>query len=180
MTTRASVFAGAAAGLLGALLFAALHALIIVPIWDRMAMGLVFGVCAGGAAGWAFAELRTGASARAGAAFGARLFATTVPAVLVAALFRTTGFMDRQRTVADATAVVLALAAGAAIGWWRQRRPRAAVAMAAAALCLTMAMGGPVPALRNTRAAGIYVAALIAALGGGALLGAIHRRVAGA
>jgi len=171
VTRRAAVATGAIAGLAGALTFAALHAVIIVPIWDRMTMGMVFGAGAGAAAGWAFAELKTPASPRSGAAFGAWLFATTIPATLAAAVFRATGFMDRQRSIADVVAVALAIAAGASVGWWRHHHWRAAVAMAAAALCLTAAMGGPVPALRNARAGGIYAAVLVASLAGGTLLG---------
>ncbi len=47
MHLRSSLIAGAIAGLLAGLAFAALHALIIVPIWDRMLMGLAFGAGAG-------------------------------------------------------------------------------------------------------------------------------------
>jgi hypothetical protein len=176
VNARAAAVAGAVAGLLGALMFATLHAIIIVPIWDRMVMGLAFGTGAGAAAGWAFGELRTEPSPRAGLAFGAWLFASTIPVTLVAAALRSSGFVEQHRDVADAIAVVLAVAGGAAIGWMRGRRARAAVSMAVAALCLTMAMGGPVPALRGARAGGIYIAVLIASLGGGALLGFISRR----
>jgi hypothetical protein len=176
MNARTAALAGAAAGLLGALVFATLHAIIIVPIWDRMTVGLVFGTGAGAAAGWAFGELRTAPSPRAGFVFGAWLFASTIPVTLVAAVLRATGFMEQHRAVADALAAVLAILGGAAIGWLRGHRLRAAVSMAVAALCLTLAMGGPVPMLRGARATGIYIAVLIAALGGGALLGFIASR----
>lgn len=176
MNPRASILTGAMAGLLGGLIFATLHAFIIVPIWNRMGMGLAFGTAAGAAAGWAYAELRSIASVRDGLVFGALLFACTVPLMLVAAALRTVGFLEQHRDSSDAIAVVLAVSGGAAIGYARGRRVRAAVAMAFASLCLNLAIGGPVPALRNTRAAGIYVAVLIAALGGGALLGFIASR----
>lgn len=43
----AAIIAGALSGVAGGLLFATLHAIIIVPIWDRMTSGLVFGAVAG-------------------------------------------------------------------------------------------------------------------------------------
>src|SRR5207247_10764360 len=57
VTARSGVMAGAVAGLAAGLTFAAAHAFIIEPIWSRMFGGLVFGIIAGAASGWAYAEL---------------------------------------------------------------------------------------------------------------------------
>jgi len=48
---REAIVAGAVGGLAAGLVFAVLHAFIIVPIWDRMMGGLVFGALAGAVAG---------------------------------------------------------------------------------------------------------------------------------
>ena len=93
----AGILAGALSGFAGALLFATLHAFIIVPIWDRMTSGLIFGAIAGAAAGWAFAEcypqaIRTRSirNVGIGAGFGALLWIAVTPV---------TGAEDRKSVV---------------------------------------------------------------------------------
>ena len=46
---RAAMLAGGIAGIGAGLTFATLHAIVIVPIWDRMTTGLVFAAVAGAA-----------------------------------------------------------------------------------------------------------------------------------
>lgn len=172
-----AVFAGAVAGLVAALFFAAAHALIIVPIWDRMTGGLAFGVGAGAVAGWAYHELygvtaqRVWSAALRGAIFGALLWLTVAPVSLVDAALRFVGFLPRYELAGVVIAVALAITSGAVWGWRGTKRKRGAVAVAAAALALTIAMGGPVPIGRSVWALGIFLAVLPAAIVAGAVVG---------
>jgi hypothetical protein len=181
---RSSLIAGALAGLAAGLLFALLHAFIIVPIWDRMIVGLLFGMGAGTAAGWAYAELSGTAPVsyspvRLGFNFGVLMFLAVLPVTLTDVVLRATGMVERHRDVTDAITVVLAILAGATAGWVRARRVRPTIAMATATLFLTMAMGGPVPVGRSMRVVEIYLAVFAAALLAGTILGALEPKVRG-
>jgi len=178
MNRRSSLVAGAVSGLLAGLLFATLHAIIIVPIWNRMMMGLMFGTVAGVAAGWAYAEIEPSeTNPRHGLTFGLLLFVAVLPVTMADAVLRGMDFTQQHRNLADALSVAIAVAGGAAIGWLRAKRVRPAIAMGAAALSLTLAMGGPVPAARNVRAAEIFLAVLVASLFGGILLAVLEPHV---
>lgn len=174
----AASLAGALSGVAGGLLFAALHAMIIVPIWDRMTSGLIFGAIAGTGIGWAFAECHpeairtmTKRSVGVGARFGALLWLAVTPVTAADALLRAVGLAPRYELLAVAVAVVLALAGGGTLGWLITHRFRGALAGAAAGLFLTVAMAGPVPVGRSTRALHIFLAVLPAAVLGGIALG---------
>lgn len=84
---RRVVIEGTIVGLVGAGSFAAVRAALILPFWDRIPGGLVQAVPAGIALAWAFDDVahargwRTGAH---GAAFGAVMFLTLVPATAFA------------------------------------------------------------------------------------------------
>jgi hypothetical protein len=176
-TVVAGILAGALSGVAGALLFATLHAFIIVPIWDRMTSGLIFGAIAGAAAGWAFAECypeairtRTNRGVGIGVRFGAFLWLAVAPVTGADASLRAAGLASRYELLAVGVAVVLALAGGAALGWLLTRRFRGALAGAAAGLLLTIAMAGPVPVGRSTRALTIFLAVFPAAVLGGIAL----------
>lgn len=178
MHRRSSLVAGAVSGLLAGLLFATLHAIIIVPIWNRMTMGLVFGIGAGTAAGWAYAEFTPhGARRRRGLTFGLLLFVAVIPVTMLDTMLRGLDFTRQHRDVADAISVAIAVTGGAAIGWLRGQRWKPAVAMGAAALSLTLAMGGPIPVARSGRAAAIFLAVLVASLFGGVVLAALEPRL---
>lgn len=170
----AGILAGALSGVAGALLFATLHAFIIVPIWDRMTSGLVFGAIAGAAAGWAFAECypdairtRTSRGVGIGARFGAFLWLAVAPVTGADASLRAAGLASGDELFAVVVAVVLALVGGAGLGWLITRRFRGALAGAAAGLLITIAMAGPVPVGRSSRAFNIFLAVLPAAVLGG-------------
>ena len=175
---RAAMLAGAIAGLSGGLAFATAHALLIVPIWDRMMGGLAFGVLAGAAAAWAFTELYPEAqatlrgSAYAGARFGGMLWLAAAPATVVDAALRSTGVAASASWLEVPVAVLMFVTAGALLG--RSRRPtrRAMIAGASATLLLGMAMAGPVPIMRSSRAFGIFLSVLPAALVAGGVVGA--------
>jgi uncharacterized membrane protein (UPF0136 family) len=173
----AGILAGALSGVAGALLFATLHAFIIVPIWDRMTSGLISGAIAGAAAGWAFAECypeairaRSLRNVGAGAGFGALLWLAVTPVTGADAILRAWGLASEDELVAVAVAVILALAGGGTLGWLITRRRRGALAGAAAGMLLTIAMAGPVPVGRSTRALRIFLAVLPAAVLGGIAL----------
>jgi hypothetical protein len=173
----AGILAGALSGVAGALLFATLHAFIIVPIWDRMTSGLISGAIAGAAAGWAFAEFYPGAirtrsmrNVGVGAGFGALLWLAVTPVTGVDAILRAQGLASENELVAVAVAVIVALAGGSTLGWLITRRFRGALAGAAAGMLLTIAMAGPVPVGRSTRAFHIFLAVFPAAVLGGIAL----------
>lgn len=175
--TRDAVIAGAVAGFVAGLVFATLHAFIMVPIWDRMVGGLIGAALTGSVVGWAFAELypeqpEIATSAMTGARYGALLWLAVVPVSLVDAALRAVGFLPRYELVGVVVAVVLAVAVGAVWGWRRTGRKRAMAASAGATLALTMAMGGPVPFSRNVWAFGMFFAVLPASIVAGAILGA--------
>lgn len=173
----AGVLAGALSGVAGALLFATLHAFIIVPIWNRMTSGLIFGAIAGAGAGWAFAEsypeairTRTTRGVGAGARFGAFLWLAVAPVTGADASLRAAGLSARYELLAVVIAVAVAIAGGAALGWLITRRFRGGLAGAAAGLLLTIAMAGPVPVGRSLRAFHIFLAVFPAAVLGGIAL----------
>lgn len=171
---RIGVLAGLLSGLIGALMFAAAHAILIMPIWDKMGSGLIFGPLAGALGGWALAELTPGyltmplgRAAATGALFGAVLFLLVVPVTAADLLLRETGIAPRFELVAVGVAVVLAVGAGAAFGSYRTRTRRGMIAGALATLSLTIAMAGPVPIGRSPAALGIFLGVLpVAALAG--------------
>lgn len=173
----AGISAGALSGVAGAFLFATLHAFIIVPIWDRMTSGLISGAIAGGAAGWALAECypeairtRSMRNVGTGAGFGALLWIAVTPVTGAGAILRAAGLASRNELVAVAIAVILALAGGAALGWLITHRFRGALSGAVAGMLLTIAMSGPVPVGRSTRALHIFLAVFPAAVLGGIAL----------
>lgn len=169
---------GALSGVAGGLLFATLHAMIIVPIWDRMTSGLLFGAIAGAGAGWAFAEfypeairMRTKRSVIIGARFGVTLWLVVAPVTAADAFLRAVGLAPRYELLAVGVALILAVTVGGTLGWLMTRRLRGVVAGAAATLLLVFAMAGPVPVGRSMRAFNIFLAVLPAALLGGIALG---------
>ncbi len=176
-SVRLTLAGGLLSGVVGALLFATAHAVIIVPIWSRMWSGLAWGALAGLAAGWALAELSpaTGAlparrAAALGARFGALLWLLVAPVSGVDAILRSLGVAARHELLEVVTALAIAIGAGAAAGWRRTHRWRATIALALATTMLTVAMAGPVPIARSPRALGIFIAVLPAAMIAGAVL----------
>ena len=174
---RATIIGGVSSGLLGALLFATAHALIIVPIWTRMWSGLLWGAVVGLTAAWALVEtvpaVRTGSASRVmalGAAAGGLLWLLVAPVTVVDLLLRHVGVAEQNEYIRIVVAVTLAIAAGGAVAWWRARRWRAALAGALTTLSLTIAMAGPVPIGRSPRALWIFLAVLPASVLAGVLL----------
>lgn len=181
---RGGLLCGLLSGIVGALLFAAAHALLIVPIWSRIGSGLVFGGVAGAVAGWALVELYPAyatSSARVAAGTGARLggvlWLLVAPVTAADVLLRATGIAPRFELVAVAVALVIAVGGGAAFGWHRTHRRRGVIAGGLATLGLTVAMAGPVPVARSSRALGIFLAVLPSAVIAGAALALLARQL---
>lgn len=177
-----AVLGGLVSGLAGALMFATAHAIVIVPIWDRMWSGLAWGVLAGIAAGWALVEIvptvlaaRAWRAAALGAGFGGLLWLLVAPVTVIDALLRRAGIRERSELLEVAVAVALAVASGGSFAWWRTHRWRAAIAGALATLLLTVAMAGPVPIGNGARAVRIFLAVLPVAILAGAVLALIVR-----
>ena len=182
MPLRLALIAGSVSGLAAGLVFATAHALLIVPIWNRMAFGLTSAAVAGLVAGWAFVELGFGrapadqprswsASAAAGLRFGALLWLAVVPVTLADTALRLAGVAPRFELLAVVVAVCLALTGGALLGWRLGGTRRAMAAGAAATLLLTIAMAGPVPLPNGRRAVAIFLAVLPACMTAGLILG---------
>ena len=178
-----AVAAGALSGLVGALLFATAHAIIIVPIWGRMSSGLVTGPMAGAVAGWALVELMpavlVAGTARAlalGAGFGGLLWLLVTPVTLVDAVLRHFGVQEGAELGEVTVAVTVAGMSGGAYAWWRTRRWLATFAGGLATVVLTVAMAGPVPIARSPRALGIFASVLPVAMASGMVLAAVVRR----
>src|SRR5688500_6556047 len=149
-----------------------------------MGSGLIFGPVAGALGGWAFAELTPGfltmpiaRAAATGARFGAILFLLVAPVTAADLLLRATGVAPRFELVAVGVAVILAVGAGAAFGSYRTRTRRGMIAGALAPLSLTIAMAGPVPVGRSSRAWAIFLVVLPVAVVAGALLVLLARAV---
>lgn len=192
---RLALIAGFLSGLAAGLVFAAAHAALIVPIWNRMAFGLTSAAVAGLAAGWAFVELGFGRSsadpprswagdAAAGLRFGALLWLAVVPVTLADTALRLAGIAPRLELVAVVVAVCLAITGGALLGLRLGGTRRAMIAGASATLLLTIAMAGPVPLPNGRRAVAIFLSVLPACMIAGLILGLtvrifdfpVHRR----
>ena len=174
---RVAMLVGACAGVGAGLVFATAHALLIVPIWNRMAGGLAFGALAGAVGGWTFAELyareaadRLPRAAAAGARYGALLWLAVSPVSAVDALLRVTGVVPRYEWLGVVVALTIATATGSVLGWYRRHNRRGMIAGAAAVVLMTLAMAGPVPIGRNARALGIFLAVLPAAIIAGTII----------
>jgi len=171
------MIAGIAIGAVGVILFGAIHAIVIVPIWTRLLGGLPFGLVAGLAMGWALYELRIqGRFCRgllAGLVFGVLLWATLLPMTLFGIIVRAAGMHgtdDAWETVVEsALAVGASFAAGRLIGG----RWRTGLALGVASLGLALAQAGPIPLTNSTRAARLFIGLAIAYVVSGLSLGLI-------
>jgi hypothetical protein len=150
---------GTIVGSVGAVSFAIVHAMLIVPIWSRIPGGMVQAVPAGIALAWAFEQLvraRNWRTSTHGAIFGAVLFLTLVPGTVFANTLRLAGAHpgDWPGTIGTLT---IAAASGGLAGWILTRERRASRALAIATLVLTAAASGPVPVVNSARAAWLFV-----------------------
>jgi hypothetical protein len=150
---------GTIVGTIGAVSFAIVHAMLIVPIWGRIPGGMVQAVPAGVALAWAFervAPARNWRSSTHGAIFGALLFLTLVPGTVFANTLRLAGAHpgDWPGTIGT---LAIAAASGGFAGWILTRERRAPPAFAIATFVLTAAAGGPVAVVNSARAAWLFI-----------------------
>lgn len=158
------VVVGVITGVTSVALFGLAHAIVIVPIWDRLAGGVPFGVVAGVAVCWAYSEaIRVRpecASLWRAAQVGLLLWLAVLPTTTLGAALRLFRLHDPESVGQMAAAIVVAAAAGAGLGAWRARNRRGAMAFATASVVLVLAMAGPVPVTNSARAALLFAALL--------------------
>ena len=150
---------GTIVGAVGAVSFAIVHAMLIVPIWSRIPGGMVQAVPAGIALAWAFERLaraRNWRTATHGAIFGAVLFLTLLPGTVFANTLRLAGAHPGDWPGTIGTLAIAAISGGFA-GWILTRERRASRAHAIATVVLTAAAGGPVPVVNSARAAWLFI-----------------------
>jgi hypothetical protein len=174
---RLALVSGALAGVAGLLVFLALHALWILPIWFMLPAGLVFALAGGVAMGWAYAQLRPGLPQRPPAALVLLVVVsvTLLPAILLAQL-RPTLFIETPRGALPtepipmlivrfvAELLVTATIAGGLIGWWLRRTRRAVVATALASFLFALGPGHNIPFLGGTSGVQTELALLAAVI----------------
>jgi hypothetical protein len=171
----AALTAGSAAGIAGLLVFLALHALWIVPIWFILPVGLLVAGGGGLAVGWAYAELRWRLPGRPWAVLAVVgviaviLMPAFVLAELQAPVFAITPAGPVQ-TVATwvivlrfvgellATATIL----GGLVGWRLGRTRRAALATAVAGFVFALGPGHNIPFIGGTPGVGKEIAIMAA------------------
>ena len=151
--------AGTIVGLVGAVSFASVHALAIVPIWGRIPGGLVQAVPVGIALAWTFDHLprvRGWRTAAHGALLGAALFLAIVPATTFSNALRLAGVRagDWPGTLGS---LAVAGVAGWCAGWVLTREGRASRAFALATVVLTIGASGPIPVVNGPRAVWLFV-----------------------
>ncbi|HVZ47362.1 MAG TPA: hypothetical protein VG916_01150 [Gemmatimonadaceae bacterium] len=178
-TAARLVAIGVALGLAGLALFAALHSIVVRPIWSQVAVGIPFVVAIGLAMSWSYHEFVKAAPARlcatGGLRFGALMWLSALPATALANI-------ERVRTHAslpawfDYVSLVLSLVGGALALWSVTRSRRAAVAGAIAAATLLAAGGGPLPVIRNGRVVELWFGLFVLEAAGGVILAQMYRR----
>jgi hypothetical protein len=168
------IFAGGVVGAAGVAAFGVIHALAIVPIWDRLAPGLFFAVPSGALIGWSFVEMqraaRTPVSPLLTWGFGLLVWVALFPSLVLANVLRLLSVSASTREFGDFAAIVLtgvvavAIAHASAIGW------RVKVSFAVATCGLLAAGGGPIPIANGPRACGLFLGVTALWLAAGAML----------
>jgi hypothetical protein len=142
-------------GLAGILLFGALHALLIVPIWRRLVGGIPFALLAAAAIAWVYLDLRDSGrlapGLRDGCLYGALLWLSVLPTTLLGSILRITGFHRQSGNLELAAELITAALTGAAVGRLWGRTHRLALAWACLVTGLVLAMAGPIPVVNGRR-----------------------------
>ena len=172
--------AGAIAGVLGAALFLAVHAALLVPIWFSLGRAVLTGVIGGVVVGYTFGVLAVQdlrrPSLRRGAAFGACLWLALLPPNV--AEFTLKAVFPTIDDAVDVAVVLTALVLPTGIGVWRYRRTRRAVATATVAvIVLFVVTGGPLGPRQFRRGAPLLVGLLLIFILAGICLASILREM---
>jgi hypothetical protein len=135
-------------GLGGTALFGLVHAVLIAPIWTRLAAGIPFALLASLLLLWSYSALRSehllSAGSTGGAVFGAMLWLSLVPVTLLGAYIRHSSLRPRLGQLEPAVELAVAAASGALLGaTWRGSR-RVALALASCVTGLVLVMAGPI------------------------------------
>lgn len=182
MSHRVSgIVAGAVVGALGVAAFGLVHALAIVPIWNRLASGLLFAIPSGALIGWSFVEMqraaRTPSSPLLTWGFGLLVWITLLPALVLANVLRFLLASASTREFGDVAAfaltacVAVAIARAEATGW------RAKASFALGTCGLLAASGGPIPVVNGPRARALFLGVTAVWLAAGATLAFLMRRL---
>lgn len=127
--------AAAAVALGGTALFGVLHALLIGPIWLRLAGGLPRAALTGAGMAWCYTELLSRGVLRRGMAggllFGAAVWLALLPGILFAAFLRAVGVRSQLGWLEPPLDLLVAAATGAVIGFALTRSARGTAAAAA-------------------------------------------------
>jgi hypothetical protein len=167
------VVPGVGVGILAVLAFGTVHALLIVPIWTRLAGGVPFAVLSGLLLAWAFdraAHPRGWSAVNHGLLFGVVMYATLLPATVVDAVMRMNGMRLGDSTVGMVAMIGLYVLGGSAAGWLLSRRRSTAIVFAMATLALMAVSGGPLPIVRSARAMWLSVGIGAICLASGAII----------
>jgi hypothetical protein len=158
VTIRRVVTGGTIVGVVGAVAFATVHAVAILPIWSRIPGGLIQAIPVGIALVWAFEHLvrtrgwRTPAH---GAVYGTVLFLTLVPGTAFSNALRLAGIAAGEWP-GTLGSLAVAAAAGWIAGWILTREVRASRALAVATAVFTIGASGPIPVVNGPRAAWLF------------------------
>src|SRR5205823_4372200 len=140
---------------LGVLLFGTLHAIVIVPIWRRLAGGLPFALLAATGLTWFFASLRTcgriQTDMRHALLFGLLLWISVLPTTAVGLISRLSGFHRRFDALETIVAIVVAAGSGALLAYVFRLPVRLRIASAVVVVALVVAMAGPIPISNGLR-----------------------------
>lgn len=175
------ILCGVLLGTAGTLLFGIVHAIVIVPIWDRVARGALFAAIVGSLAMWAYHEYRkvrsTPQGVGAGVRFGVLMWLAGLPAMVLGFGARLKSTPGPVHWSVDVATVALAALGGAALLWTLTRTRRAALAGALVLAVLMAYNGGPMPLEDRSRALGLPIGFLAIEAIGGALLALLYARI---
>jgi hypothetical protein len=173
--------AGAIAGAVGATLFLAIHAILLVPIWFSLARALTTGAIAGAVIAYAFAVFDRhdvpGPSLLRGALFGVYLWLALLPPSIVELLLKLSFPAIAEPIEVPLVLAALVLPTGAVV-WLYRRTARAVAAGILAMIALFILAGGPVGPEQFRRGAPLFVSLLPIFAAAGVCLTLILRALA--
>jgi hypothetical protein len=139
----------------GVALFGTLHAVAIVPIWNRLAGGIPQALIAAAALTFVYRRLRRAARVDAGVrgalVFGGVAWLAVLPTTALGALLRSMGLHGRHETLELVGALAVAAVSGAALARLARLELRDVAGSSLATVALVTAMSGPIPVTNGRR-----------------------------